>query len=49
MDSVLVMESLKVLSADMKALLKNTPGDILIRCEGEDKETRVHSLIMGGR
>ena len=47
MAPVLVMDSLKSLSSDMKALLKNTPGDILIRCE--DKEIRVYSLIMGGR
>ena len=49
MVSELVMDSLESLSSDMKALLMNTPGDILIRCEGEDKEIRVHSLIMGGR
>ena len=47
MVSELVMDSLESLSSDMKALLMNTPGDILIRCE--DKGIRVHSLIMGGR
>ena len=41
------VNSAKHLQSDMEALMKSGTGDIGIRCE--DKEMRVHSLIVGAR
>ena len=41
------VNSAKYLQSDMEALMKSGTGDIGIRCE--DKEMRVHSLIVGAR
>ena len=42
-----VAASLNSLSADMKAMLETIPGDLLIRCEGQ--EERVHSIVLRAR
>ena len=47
MASNFAMASLNSLSADMKATLENIPGDLLIRCEGQ--EERVHSFVLRAR